>query len=797
MITSTQSYTAHSIKVLKGLEAVKKRPGMYIGDTEDGSGLHHMVYEVTDNAVDEALAGYCNKIIIILNKNGSVTITDNGRGIPVDIHEDEGISAAELIMTQLHAGAKFDENSYKISGGLHGVGVSVVNALSEWLELVVWRDKKKYMMRFEHGKKTKELNYVTSDSPNRSGTQITFLPSNKIFSHTIFNFTTLEYRYKELAFLNPEISIELCDKRSSVVKSANLHFKGGILSFIQHLDKGKNIINKTIIIVGELNNISINTAFQWNTSDNENIIAFTNNIRQKDGGTHLTGVKGAITRVINNYIEKYYLQKKQKVKIIPDDMREGLTSIISIRIADPKFSSQTKDKLISGEVRATVESIVFEKLIRWFETNPKDAKLLINRMTESAISREAAKRARNLSRKQVSSQVLTLPGKLASCQEKDPRNAELFLVEGDSAGGSAKQGRNRKNQAILPLKGKILNVEKAKINKILNFPEIGTLITALGIVLNNKEFNMTKLRYHKIIIMTDADVDGAHIRTLLLTFFFRYMPTLILKGYLYIAQPPLYRIKKGQHDVYLKNKASLHNYLEDIVLKNSTIKYNSKILDVDNKKLFIARITNFSSIIKNHKGKIPTYIIETLLFLGFFDAGIKNKMNYNYLTSKLNSLFNKKHIEWKITESESEIRVYKFERGVQEIFKIKRDLFLGKSRELITDLVSHLSTFVQEGSFYYDKKNIFNNITISQLVENIFTSAKRGLYIQRFKGLGEMNPDQLWSTTLDPNNRTLLQIKIEDMDNAKNIFTILMGDIVETRKEFIYQNALKAMNLDY
>ncbi len=798
MTKEAQNYSADSIKVLKGLEAVKKRPGMYIGDTDDGSGLHHMVYEVTDNAIDEALAGHCDKVIIILNTDGSVTVVDNGRGIPTDIHKDEGISAAELIMTQLHAGGKFDDNSYKVSGGLHGVGVSVVNALSEWLELTIWRDGKEFTMRFEHGHKVKELESKSSDDPQKTGTQVKFFPSDKTFSHIDFNYSTLEHRYRELAFLNPEISIELYDKRGEEEKSANLHFEGGILNFVKYLDRAKHAINKTIKITGEANEIVVDVAFQWNNSYHENTLTFTNNIRQKDGGAHLTGFRGALTRVINNYIETNQLNKRQKIKISPDDMREGLTSVVSVRVPDPKFSSQTKDKLISSEVRTVVESVVSDEFDKWLEMNPKDAKTIIGRMAESAIARDAARKARDLSRKQIGNQISTLPGKLANCQEKDPAKSELFLVEGDSAGGSAKQGRDRKTQAILPLKGKILNVERARFDKMLNSAEIGTLITALGVVLEDKEFDLTKLRYHKIIIMTDADVDGAHIRTLLLTFFFRYMPGLIEKGYLYIAQPPLYKVKRGQSDTYLKDELALRNYLKSIILKNCNIKISNQELDEDKVKTLLDNLIRFSNIIKNYTNQVPAYIIEELLFLGFFnDMSSSKKIDSQNLISRFNRLFKNNQIEWKVIDVEEGLEIHRLEKGVKEVYEISNHLFSEKNKDIIIELTNMLSEFNKDNEFTYKDEKILKTSTITDLVDTIFNYSKKGLYIQRFKGLGEMNPDQLWETTLNPNNRTLLQVNVNDASDAEEVFSTLMGDVVEPRRDFIKSNALKVANLDY
>ena len=795
---NNQSYSASSIKVLKGLEAVKKRPGMYIGDTEDGSGLHHMIYEVTDNALDEALAGHCNKIMVTLNSDGSVTVIDNGRGIPTDMHKDEKISAAELIMTQLHAGGKFDNDSYKVSGGLHGVGISVVNALSEWLELTVWRENTEFYMRFENGQKIKDLESKISKEPKKTGTQIRFLPSKQIFASTEFDYLTLENRYRELAFLNPEISIELYDKRFEVEKIASLHFEGGILNFVKYLDRSKHVLNKTVRITGEQNNIVVDIALEWNDGYYENVLAFTNNIRQKDGGAHLTGFRGALTRVINNYVDNNQLHKKQKIKLSPEDTREGLTSVVSVRVPGPKFSSQTKDKLISSEVRTVVESIFYEEFSKWLEMNPKDAKLIIGRMIESSIAREAARKARDLSRKQITTQVSMLPGKLANCQEKNPEKSEIFIVEGDSAGGSAKQGRDRKVQAILPLKGKILNVERARFDKMLNSQEIATLITALGITLEGKLFDISRLRYHKIIIMTDADVDGAHIRTLLLTFFFRYLPQLIENGYLYIAQPPLYKVRRGQSDTYLKNEVALIDYLKDIIIKNCSISILGHQISEDRFKNFLEDLVKFSNIIGSYDDKIPDVFLEELLFLDFFDDKYSDQpFNIKKLIPRLNVLFKDREITWSVINNENFIEIEKLEKGVKENFKVNKYLFSEKSKNTLLSIKESLKEFKKNHEITYKNELINETLTIKDLVKTIFDCAKKGLYIQRFKGLGEMNPDQLWDTTLNPENRTLLQVKTNDNSEAEIIFSTLMGEIVEPRREFIKNNALKVSNLDY
>ena len=670
--------------------------------------------------------------------------------------------------------------------------------MSSWLELIIWRNEREYSSRFEYGDITKKIFVKNKCAQNKTGTKITFTPSNKIFSYINFNYFTLESRYKELSFLNPGILIKLYDKNGQSKKSTNFYFKGGISTFVKYLDRSKSIINKSIIIVKKIDEILVEAAFQWNANYYENILTFTNNIQQKDGGAHLTGFKSGMTRAINNYLETNQFQKKQKIKISSEDMREGLTSIISVCIPDPKFSSQTKNKLISFEVRAAVESIILEEFAKWLEMNPKNTKIIISKIAESAIAREAAKRARDLSRKQADQYILTLPGKLANCQEKDPAQSELFLVEGDSAGGSAKQGRDRKKQAILPLKGKILNVEKARFDKMLNSVEIGTLISALGITIQNKEFDLKKNRYHKVIIMTDADVDGAHIRTLLLTFFFKYIPSLIDKGYLYIAQPPLYKIKKGQNDIYLKNTKELNEYFQNIIINNSTVVYDKKQVNLNNTTKLLNALILFSNAIKNASKENPLYIIEELLFLGFFDT--EKHLDIDLMKKRLinnSQILKKCNIKWEILKNESGVRINKIEKNIKKIYQIDKNIFTNKNKSYIMSLVSQLTEFKQKGTLIYKDNLIKSNLAISQLPDLLLSYAKKNLFVQRFKGLGEMNPEQLWETTLNEEKRTLLQVQINNLNNAQKIFSTLMGDRVESRKEFIINNAIKVLNLDY
>ncbi|MBL6784900.1 MAG: DNA topoisomerase (ATP-hydrolyzing) subunit B [Rickettsiales bacterium] len=791
---SIDSYSADSITVLRGLEAVRKRPGMYIGDTDDGSGLHHMVYEVLDNSIDEALAGHCSKIIVEIEENGSCTITDDGRGIPVDIHEEEKISAAEVIMTQLHAGGKFDKNSYKVSGGLHGVGISVVNALSAYLDLTIYRDGKEHYARFEDGVTVKSLE-VVNNNIDKKGTKVTFMPSNDVFAFIEFDYATLERRIRELAFLNSGVHIQLIDKRGEG-KDTVFNYEGGIVSYVEFIDRTKHVICPPIKVQGESDDIVTDIALQWNDTYHESILCFTNNIKQGDGGAHLSGFKSALTRAVNGYITKNSVNKKNdKLSITGDDIREGITAVISVKVPDPKFSSQTKDKLVSSEVRPAVETIVTDELNKWFEENPKVAKQIVEKIYDASKAREAARKARELTRRKGALDFSSLPGKLADCQEKDPALSELFIVEGDSAGGSAKQARHRKTQAVLPLRGKILNVEKARFDKMLSSQEIGTLITALGTSIGKEEFNLEKLRYHKIVIMTDADVDGSHIRTLLLTFFYRQMPELIANGYLYIAQPPLYKVKKGSSEVYLKDQAELDSYILNNSISDFTLHETDDIkITGDVLSSLIANIFKINSVLTTIKTDIPEYIIKALIISGFFKQD--SKVNYDLLSSNLNLLFKEPYkTDWSFEVEGEYFIILKTSRGVTERFIIDSKISHNKDILSIVPKINDIDIDINANTYLETKegmKKINNIFDISKIVGEI---GKKGLTIQRFKGLGEMNPDQLWETTLDPDSRILLQVTIGDAEQADDVFSTLMGDVVEPRRDFIQQNALDA-NLD-
>ncbi|MCC8417355.1 MAG: DNA topoisomerase (ATP-hydrolyzing) subunit B [Rickettsia endosymbiont of Bryobia graminum] len=794
-------YGADSIKVLKGLEAVKKRPGMYIGDTDDGSGLHHMIYEVVDNAIDESLAGYCDLVKVILNPNGSITVRDNGRGIPVDIHEEEGISAAEVIMTQLHAGGKFDQNSYKISGGLHGVGVSVVNALSQWLELRIWRDNKEYFMRFIDGVSEAPLE-LKGESIGKRGTEVTFLPSLTTFKQIEFNFATIEHRLRELAFLNSGVRILLQDNRFAEHQEVEFCYDGGVEEYVKYIDKAKVSLHKCIAVNAnnQESGIAFELAMNWNDSYHENILCFTNNIRQRDGGTHLIAFKAALTRVISAYVEKSGLNKKTKINLTGDDSREGLSCVLSVKVPDPKFSSQTKDKLVSSEVRPIVENAVYTKVLEWLEEHPLEAKTIVNKIIEAATAREAARKARELTRRKTALDISNLPGKLADCQEKDPALSELFIVEGDSAGGTAKQGRDRKFQAILPLRGKILNVERARFDKMLSSEQIGTLITALGVGIG-EEFSLEKLRYHKITIMTDADVDGSHIRTLLLTFFYRHMRQVIDNGYLCIAQPPLYKVKKGSNELYLKNEQSLQDYLINASVNDSAIILHSGLRIIDSELTEIIKQTiKFNSLLDQVGKKFNKSIAEVLAIKNLLNEQIFNEDNKDKVTEAL-SILNLGDAEpdktdWQFTINQNNIEFFRLVRGVKEskiLYKEQLESFefvqLSKAFSAIEVLFSAPSKLLVRNQEY--------TITLPSLLLNIILeNGKRGVNIQRFKGLGEMNADQLWETTLDPEKRTLLQVKVEEQDSAEVIFSTLMGDVVEPRRQFIQENALNVINLD-
>ncbi len=799
-----KEYSADSIKVLKGLDAVRKRPGMYIGDTDDGSGLHHMIYEVLDNAIDEALAGYCDKTEIILNADGSATIRDNGRGIPVDIHKEEGISAAEVIMTELHSGGKFDNNSYKVSGGLHGVGVSVVNALSTWLRLRIWRNGKEHIATFANGNVTEHLK-VVADAPGKHGTEVTFLPSPETFTQTEFNFDTLERAIREKAFLNSGVYLKLIDNRGAEPREVDFHYEGGLKAFVAHINKSKAPLHDEIIyLAGEDNDIQVEVALQWTNAYNESSLCFTNNIPQKDGGTHVAGFRGALTRTINNYIMENGLLKKEKVTLTGDDMREGLTCVLSVKVPDPKFSSQTKDKLVSSEVRPVVESVVGDKLKEWLDEHPAEARIIVGKIIEAATAREAARKARELTRRKGVLDVASLPGKLADCSEKDPALSEIFIVEGDSAGGSAKQGRDRKTQAIMPLRGKILNVERARFDKMLNSAEIGTIITALGTGIGRDDFNPDKCRYHKIIIMADADVDGSHIRTLLLTFFYRQMPELFERGYIYIAQPPLYKVKKGNSVLYIKNEREMENYLNRSGCDDATlIKADGEQLAGEDLVAMVEQNRKAHSLMVNLSKNIPEKIIEQMAISGLFSASLRAdaeamKIQLDSFVNRLNSLEPEYERGWTASLTEThEIQLERTLRGVTEKYVAELKFLESQEAQMLDEMRTFLNENFSAPCTLVSKQGIEKKIygPVS-LIDAIVAAGKRGITINRYKGLGEMNPEQLWETTLDPEARSLLQVKINQMEEANETFSTLMGDVVEPRKEFIQDNALNVVNLD-
>ncbi len=797
-----EEYGAGSIKVLRGLEAVRKRPGMYIGDTDDGSGLHHMIYEVVDNAIDESLAGYCDKVEVILNSNGSVTVRDNGRGIPVDIHEEEGISAAEVIMTQLHAGGKFDQNSYKVSGGLHGVGVSVVNALSEWLELRIWRNNKEYFMRFKHGVSEAPLAEI-GITEGKKGTEVTFFPSVETFSNIEFTLSTIEHRLRELAFLNSGVRIFLIDNRFEEPKEVEFYFTGGVEAYVKYIDRAKVALHNCISVTANAaeNGISMELSMQWNDSYHENILPFTNNIRQRDGGTHLIGFKAALTRVITSYFETTGLAKKTKAVITGDDAREGLSCILSVKVPDPKFSSQTKDKLVSSEVRPVVEQAVYSKVLEWLEEHPAEAKIIVNKIIEAATAREAAKRARELTRRQTGLEISKLPGKLADCQERDPAKSELFIVEGDSAGGTAKQGRDRKSQAILPLRGKILNVERARFDKMLSSEQVGTLITALGTSIGADDFSVDKLRYHKIVIMTDADVDGSHIRTLLLTFFYRHMRQVIDNGFLYIAQPPLYKVKRGSTELYLKNEQALQDYLIKSTLNDITITpATGAPISGGAVEELMQKVNKFLVALDQVSKKFHRSIAESLATHNLLNDSIFDNAKEPELANAMKVLNNNDseldNSNWQVLASEVHVEFFRYVRGLKEskiLTKAQLEFFefanLVKAAATLNDLFSAPITLTI-------KNQEFKISSPATLLACIIENSKKGLTLQRFKGLGEMNSEQLWETTLDPTRRTLLQVKVGETDGAEEIFSTLMGSVVEPRRDFIQENALNVVNLD-
>jgi DNA gyrase subunit B len=792
---NTNTYDSSSIKVLKGLDAVRKRPGMYIGDTDDGSGLHHMVYEVMDNAIDEALAGHCDRVFVRINADGSCTVRDNGRGIPVDIHKEEGVSAAEVIMTQLHAGGKFDQNSYKVSGGLHGVGVSVVNALSTWLKLTIWRDGKEHFIEFRDGVAVAPL-AVVGDANGMKGTEVTFLPSPETFTKTDFVFQTLESRFRELAFLNSGVRIEFEDVRGAETKHTEFFYEGGLVEYVKYLDSSKAPLHTPpVYIKGEKGGITAECAMQWNDGYTENPLAFTNNIKQKDGGTHLAGFKGALTRAIT----KYSQEQKMKLEITGDDIREGLTYIVSVKVPDPKFSSQTKEKLVSSEVRPVVEDVVFETLSRWLEENPHTTRQILEKIQEAARAREAARKARDLTRRKTALDVANLPGKLSDCQEKDPALSELFIVEGNSAGGSAKQGRSRKFQAVLPLRGKILNVEKSRFDKILSSEAVGTLITALGAGIGKEEFDIKKLRYHKIIIMTDADVDGAHIRTLLLTFFFRQMPEVISNGYLYIAQPPLYKAKKGGSEVYLKDNESYAEFLLDNAIQNTSLKTHEGVLmGADLRRVIKSSLTLHEEIEMAGKMFNQT-IIEASLLAGITPLNYREEAKMKLLAEKLSFIETDENSSWKVEplSEEGKIKLIQRIRGVDIGFDLTEQMLSSSEYRKISSMFKDVADTFSSLVILQKEKASFEVKTPFRLAEIVKTEGAKGLYIQRFKGLGEMNAEQLWETTLDPNARTLLKVTTDEAEEADRIFSILMGSVVEPRRDFIVENALTAKNIDF
>ncbi|MBL4617148.1 MAG: DNA topoisomerase (ATP-hydrolyzing) subunit B [Robiginitomaculum sp.] len=787
-------YGADSIKVLKGLDAVRKRPGMYIGDTDDGSGLHHMVYEVVDNAIDEALAGHCDTVEVVLYADGSASVSDNGRGIPTAMHEEEGMSAAQVIMTQLHAGGKFDQNSYKISGGLHGVGVSVVNALSSELFLTIWRRGKTHEMKFIHGDPVADL-VVTGDAPDgKTGTLVRFLPSTDTFTMVEFDRNTLIHRLRELAFLNSGVKIRVRDERGTEVFEIEMVYEGGVKEFARHLDRTKSpLLDEPITIRAEKDGVEVDAALWWNDGYHERVLCFTNNIPQRDGGTHLAGFRGALTRAINNYATSTGLAKKEKVSLTGDDSREGLTCVLSIKVPDPKFSSQTKDKLVSSEVRPVVESIIGTGLSEWFEEHPAESKMIIQKIVEAAAARDAARKARELTRRKSALDIASLPGKLADCQERDPAKSEIFIVEGDSAGGSAKQGRNRKNQAILPLRGKILNVERARFDKMLSSTEIGTMITAFGTGIGRDDFNIDKQRYHKVVIMTDADVDGAHIRTLLLTFFYRQMPELIERGYLYIAQPPLYKASKGKTSIYLKDQAEMDTYLQNEGISEAMLELQNgeQIIEAD-LRTRVELSVQATELIHRLQNKADGKVVAQAAIAGVLQEEIDEAALLR-AAKRLDQLADEGEEGWQgsIVE-DGAVQFTREVRGVRETvildeaFRNSADARrLAAMREQLLETFEHPSLYTRKGR----ETRIFGP---EQLVIAVLEEGSKGMAIQRYKGLGEMNPDQLWETTLDPDARTLLQVRIEHADEADDLFTKLMGDVVEPRREFIQKHALDA-----
>ncbi|MGO9389787.1 DNA topoisomerase (ATP-hydrolyzing) subunit B [Rhodoblastus sp.] len=803
----TDDYGAESIKVLRGLDAVRKRPGMYIGDTDDGSGLHHMIYEVVDNAIDEALAGHADLVTVTLNADGTVTVTDNGRGIPTGLHPEEGVSAAEVIMTQLHAGGKFDQNSYKVSGGLHGVGVSVVNALSSTLDLRIWRDGLEHEVHFSHGDVVAPLKVVGKaplvDGKPKRGTSVTFLPSTETFTQVEFDYATIEHRLRELAFLNSGVHIILTDARHAEIKTEDLYYEGGLEAFARYLDRAKSpLLAKPVMVRGERDGITVEVALWWNDSYHENVLVFTNNIPQRDGGTHLAGFRSALTRQVNGYAESSGLAKKEKVDLTGDDCREGLTAVVSVKVPDPKFSSQTKDKLVSSEVRPVVEGVVNEALSQWLEEHPSEAKTVVGKVVEAASAREAARKARDLTRRKGALDVANLPGKLADCQERDPAKAELFIVEGDSAGGSAKQGRAREYQAVLPLRGKILNVERARFDKMLSSEQIGTLITALGTGIGHDEFKLEKLRYHKIIVMTDADVDGSHIRTLLLTFFYRQMRPLIDMGCLYIAQPPLFKVKRGSSEQYLKDEKAMDDYLSTNGVEGAILRLAS---GEERAGGDLRALVDEARLVRNVLGQLHNRYDRTAVEQAAIAGALKPltalseedaASRAQEIAARLDALADETERGWEGRAENGGYVLVRTKRGVRQALILDAGLLASAEARRLDERAANLRQSYATPALLVRRGDESQIAGPTNLLEAILAAGGKGVSQQRYKGLGEMNPEQLWETTLDRNARSLLQVKIKEGDEAEDLFVKLMGDVVEPRREFIQDNALNVANLD-